>query len=915
MPTPTIMSLPKTQSPEEFEKICRDVLKVKYFQNFELYARKGHSQDGIDIVSEQAFCDDGYVVAQCKNYLSKNTKTNFKNKIKEDIEKCNGLGFPVTTIIIMTAFDRDKDLQEFVRTSWPRNTPIIMFWDEITELLCANNSLLERYYPSLIRDDYFLDKNKEIIQNIWISSIKRYEERVKNYLYDEKILGKIHVDQDYLDLEKVLEKERFVWLYGDGGSGKTSQVIHTWGNLVQNNNTSFSDVQTIPVYIPLQWFNNVTQVESHKVIFYYLQQEYLEGITGISLDDVKNAILSDYCRKYNFVFFFDGFNELPFQEIGGRVIPKVIIGAISKLEERDNIRYVITSRNKYEKNENGLNLNIKDFKIEPLPNDTISKYLGGDNWKDTAIADLLDNPMMLSMYQVVKKAGDDGEQIREKKDLLEKYYLYSTSYGKNIEHGSIIVDYLLPAIAYVCCYIHKSYQIDYSVYKTVVWDCIDNCSKLLDEIFRLDLGDDTKEYESFYLKYHKAVGEEPEYGFRKFFVPYINSRIFSFNEKEYFGFDHQIHFDYFAAKAIGLLNRFKNKEKLNKYLERISAELFYDGKTELARRTKFVDLAEFAVEEYNEDLKDYNNKDTFIHWKNVVVQLAGLYEDLHLAEKKYSVLESACELIEVDNHRNLEEKLFIAKDCNMVHYSLLQAYKEMKKDVKDDGKLSVIIEKMDDISELEIGLMDDLMSDRDNPDRAEIERLDRKINNNISAFYNATGDYDRAYSHRQKVLEKRKEVLYDSEDKPYKLRKEVAITYRGLGTDCYYQAKKKLEESIEQHELGLKYLLNIDSYVINENSLSEPGIKGDELTLVASLNRLVGARSILMIYEEDQEQYNKALTEVKICCNLLKGLGSKNEKNNLLKAVKEILFANEEYEWFNDRELRDICDTLNQKGE
>ena len=70
-----------------------------------------------------------------------------------------------------------------------------------------------------------------------------------------------------------------------------------------------------------------------------------------------------------------------------------------------------------------------------------------------------------------------------------------------------------------------------------------------------------------------------------------------------------------------------------------------------------------------------------------------------------------------------------------------------------------------------------------------------------------------------------------------------------------------------------------------------------------------------MIYEENREQYNKALTEVKISCNLLKGLGSKNEKNNMLKAVKDIQFANEEYEWFNDRELKDICDTFNQKGE
>ena len=89
------------------------------------------------------------------------------------------------------------------------------------------------------------------------------------------------------------------------------------------------------------------------------------------------------------------------------------------------------------------------------------------------------------------------------------------------------------------------------------------------------------------------------------------------------------------------------------------------------------------------------------------------------------------------------------------------------------------------------------------------------------------------------------------------------------------------------------------------------------MTLVASLNRLIGARSLLMIYEENWEQYNKALTEVRICCSLLKGSeekSMKNEKNNLLKAVKRIQFANEGYRWFDDRELRDICYTLNQKG-
>ena len=290
-----------------------------------------------------------------------------------------------------------------------------------------------------LRNVFFPDKNMEVIQNIWLSSIERYKERNKNYPYDEKLLCKIKVGQDYLDLNQVLETERYIWLYGDGGNGKTSQVIHSWGKWVQNNSKSLYDVQTIPVYIPLQWFNNVTQVGSELVLFYYLQQEYLEGITDISPDDVKKIILG--CKSIEFIFFLDGFNELPFQtESGGSEIPKVIIDAISKLERRDNVRYVITSRNKYEKNKDRLILKVKDFKIEPLPDDRISEYLGDDNWKETAISDLLHNPMMLSIFKEVKKAGDDGEQIREKKDLLKKYYdMVAKSIGDDTNYKQLLI--------------------------------------------------------------------------------------------------------------------------------------------------------------------------------------------------------------------------------------------------------------------------------------------------------------------------------------------------------------------------------------------------------------------------------------------------------------------------------------------
>ena len=230
MPTPTLMSLPKTKSPEEFEKICRDVLEVKYSKNFELYARKGQSQDGIDIASEQAFCDDGYVVAQCKNYLSEDNKSVFNNKIEGDLKKINKLGFPVSTIIIMTAIDRDKDIQEFVRTTWPDNTPIIMFWDDITELICANNSLLEKYYPSLNGNNHFPSMSYPDIP-ISLTTIPAAP----------KLIGR---EKDVQNIRDILTQKRIVSIHAVGGVGKTA-IAAVITNGIINSSSPFMHVAWI----------------------------------------------------------------------------------------------------------------------------------------------------------------------------------------------------------------------------------------------------------------------------------------------------------------------------------------------------------------------------------------------------------------------------------------------------------------------------------------------------------------------------------------------------------------------------------------------------------------------------------------------------------------------------------------------
>ena len=80
MPTTTMMKLPKTGSSEEFEKICRDVLCVKYNLEFDLYGGRGENQDGVDIRAEQ---NGKKTVAQCKNYLKpKSSKSLIESFIK-----------------------------------------------------------------------------------------------------------------------------------------------------------------------------------------------------------------------------------------------------------------------------------------------------------------------------------------------------------------------------------------------------------------------------------------------------------------------------------------------------------------------------------------------------------------------------------------------------------------------------------------------------------------------------------------------------------------------------------------------------------------------------------------------------------------------------------------------------------------
>jgi hypothetical protein len=145
MPTPTSMYLPKTKSEDEFENMCVDVLNHSYNKSFSRYGRKGQKQHGIDI-----YCDvdnGNRLVAQCKNYLlSKADELN--TQIEKDI-KAAEVQFKIEKFIIMTSFDRDTAVQDFVsqlKKQYSFNLEL-WFWEDIQEKVHENVNLFRKYYP------------------------------------------------------------------------------------------------------------------------------------------------------------------------------------------------------------------------------------------------------------------------------------------------------------------------------------------------------------------------------------------------------------------------------------------------------------------------------------------------------------------------------------------------------------------------------------------------------------------------------------------------------------------------------------------------------------------------------------------------------------------------------------------------
>lgn len=151
MPTTPVTELPRTESAEEFEKICESVCSKIYKTDFKIYGRKGQVQDGIDLYARASEDGNLLYVVQCKNYRNERARE-LRVQLEKDIQSAadSQLKSHIKKYIIATSIDPDVTIQNFIlKKEFPFPVEII-FWNKIEEVLLENRKLLKKFYPSLL---------------------------------------------------------------------------------------------------------------------------------------------------------------------------------------------------------------------------------------------------------------------------------------------------------------------------------------------------------------------------------------------------------------------------------------------------------------------------------------------------------------------------------------------------------------------------------------------------------------------------------------------------------------------------------------------------------------------------------------------------------------------------------------------
>jgi hypothetical protein len=160
---------------QDFETLIKDLSIEKFNSSFDLFGRRGQSQNGIDIIGTH----NGLTIGiQCKHKLiSRATSNSFITEleaktIEDEINKVSSFASGLDKLIIATTSFRDVHIQKLLlqinmtQASKSRFSIEIWFWETIEEEIDSNLNLLKKYYENIV-PNFDLDfKEKHILTTI-----------------------------------------------------------------------------------------------------------------------------------------------------------------------------------------------------------------------------------------------------------------------------------------------------------------------------------------------------------------------------------------------------------------------------------------------------------------------------------------------------------------------------------------------------------------------------------------------------------------------------------------------------------------------------------------------------------------------------------------------------------------------------
>ena len=281
-------------------------------------------------------------------------------------------------------------------------------------------------------------------------------------------------------------------------------------------------------------------------------------------------MIADSAEEYHYLFLLDGLNEVHNYEVNGQTVMDHICNDIMRLISYANVSFIISTRSAELIPEN-LKKEFEILVLQPLSNQAVSRYLGIKDMEMIPghIRKMLENPMLLTIFRIsMRRCRSRRVKIGNKYELFELYFVQDENLHHHEEYSDhllrvrkYVIEKILPAAAFEAeCRLLKNEQNSEKDMQEILKKTCDTCSP----------------------PEHTSAGMLREAVF--------SLGILDRNRR----FTHELYRDYFAAKGFEQLNGSDAGDRTADFIELLNGWIEHNGRQkELARRTRFLDLADF----------------------------------------------------------------------------------------------------------------------------------------------------------------------------------------------------------------------------------------------------------------------------------------------------------------------------------